>query len=551
MISAGVEGRLAYMTYSEPWSRNPPKHQPEVFLRPAPKLLPPAARCTEEQPLPLFLPYRSYNGVSAGGGTLAAAGNGGVPVTATFPNGTRIAPSRPIGKYPSPPPTALPVNLAQPKEEREDPLSPYSPYRIFPHSPQYSPFPYPALCQQPPYMLRTPSFPPTPVSPQETFSPGTPTASSTSNTFMSPPATFSPPSTIVKHHSPLVREKRTPPTPQSPSFKVPSGKEGSMKHRLLTRPEDAIARNGPLDLQKPPAEGRKRLGATMSPPRSPKRALNNNAAPGNFQKGQMIQLANGEFKRIEEMRTEDFIQSAEKSPALRLAESTVLKIEEGREGHVTVTLAYNQRRAQVEVDSTPEHPYFVMGHGWASFNPDRTLQCYGLKVHRLQVGDVLVSLTPRDTPPTPNSTSASSRGTTIMTTATTTTMSARPYPVVNHNNTPTSNSVSTINHGGNLFSPPSSSLAISLSSNHHRPLSHSPPKPVRSPEYILSTPVGQALHFYNSAIATDAKGLPQTVPLQLDAESRKRRWSAPDAIEEEEMAQRSRMSVFDGSIKKE
>lgn len=36
MISAGVEGRLPYMTYSEPW-RGPPKQPPELFLRPAPK----------------------------------------------------------------------------------------------------------------------------------------------------------------------------------------------------------------------------------------------------------------------------------------------------------------------------------------------------------------------------------------------------------------------------------------------------------------------------------------------------------------------------------
>lgn len=112
-----------------------------------------------------------------------------------------------------------------------------------------------------------------------------------------------------------------------------------MKHRLLTRPE-------PLDLQKPP-EGRKRLTATISPPRSPRKHLNNNTVPPTFQKGQLIQLASGEFRRIEDMRTEDFIQSAEKSPALRLSESTVVKIEEAKEGHVTITLTYDQRRAQV------------------------------------------------------------------------------------------------------------------------------------------------------------------------------------------------------------
>lgn len=69
-----------------------------------------------------------------------------------------------------------------------------------------------------------------------------------------------------------------------------------------------------------------------------------------------------------------------------------------------------------------EHPYFVMGHGWASCNPERTEHCYGLKVHKLQVGDILISLTPRESAPSPVS---SRTGSTIMTTATTTSMTAR------------------------------------------------------------------------------------------------------------------------------
>ncbi|ENN72228.1 hypothetical protein YQE_11091, partial [Dendroctonus ponderosae] len=359
MISAGVEGRLPYMTYSEPWSRSPPKPSSEVFLRPAPKLLPPATR--------------SYNGMPA----------------TTYPNGTRIAPSRPISKYPSPPP-AVPVNLTQPKEEpKEEPMSPYSPYRLFQHPAQYSTFPYPSLCQQP-YMLR-PSFPATPLSPQEMFSPATPTASGAA-TFLSPPATFSPPSSIVKHSQGgmLRREKRNSPVtstaqsavphsplPQSPSFKVPSGKEGSMKHRLLTRPEDA-ARSMPLDLQKP-QEGRKRLTATISPPRSPKKQPT--PAAIHFQKGLLVSLTNGEVKRIEDMRTEDFIKSAEENPALRLAESTVVKINEGKDGHVTITLAYDQMREQVITLSMDK---FGVLRRSKCINATKNVNTWTVAVHRVE-----------------------------------------------------------------------------------------------------------------------------------------------------------------------
>nr|CAH7731547.1 unnamed protein product [Callosobruchus chinensis] len=351
-----------------------------------------------------------YNGVNH------STGSGGA-VSGGYPNGTRLAPppARPISKYASPPSIATPVNLAQAKEEqvaataaaiaaddRTIPdMSPYSPYRLFPHTAQFPHFPYP-LCQQP-YMLRT-SFPPTPLSPMETFSPTAPTATST---FLSPPSTFSPPSVKLPTQpqtNTILRDKRTPPQqsqgrysisrsplapPPAPSqsqaaaaFKVPSGKEGSLKHRILIRPEDNV-RTGPLDLQKPP-EGRKRLQATMSPPRSPKRTINNNTVSGNFTKGSLIQLHNGEFRRIEDMRTEDFVMSAERSPELRLAESTVVRIEEGQSGTATITLTYNQRRAQVEVESLASHPYFVMGAGWASCDPSATNLRYGLKVQRLQ-----------------------------------------------------------------------------------------------------------------------------------------------------------------------
>lgn len=275
--------------------------------------------------------------------------------TTTYPNGTRIAPpARPIGKYPSPPSVPTQVNIAQTKEDVPEDMSPYSPYRLFPHTPQFAGFPYP-LCQ--PTFLMRPNFPPTPLSPMDTFSPATPTATST---FLSPPSTFSPPSAI-KTVQTVLRDKRTPPQPtlqsvsaslpppQSPStqsqcreFKVPCGKEGSLKHRIL-RTDDIR----PLDLQKPP-EGRKRLQATISPPRSPKRTINNNLSPGSFAKGSLIQLHNGELRKIEDMRTEDFITSAERSPELRLAESTVVKIEENQQtGNATITLTYNQRRAQV------------------------------------------------------------------------------------------------------------------------------------------------------------------------------------------------------------
>lgn len=255
------------------------------------------------------------------------------------------------------PSITTPVNLAHHKDEIIEDL-PY--YRVYTAPPTHmAPFPSFTTMYQSHYnhMMRT-TFPTTPIPSLEAYSPTTPTAIP-SSTFLSPPS-FSPPSPIKPGQS-VLRDKRliTPQMPPSPvqanhqsSFKVPSGKEGSLKHRILTRPEDAN-RNviAPLDLQKTTEIPRKRLNAAASspPPRSPKKALNNNnSVPGNFTKGSLIQLASGELRRIEDMRTEDFVSSADHSLELRLADSTVVRIEENHTtGNATITLSYNQRRTQV------------------------------------------------------------------------------------------------------------------------------------------------------------------------------------------------------------
>lgn len=461
MISAGlaVEGHAhgglglpghhnPYMTYTEPWrgaaapTQPPPK--PAEFLRPAPK------------------PLARYNGT---------------PSTPSALNGARLAPptsiSRTSIKYPSPPSginsvNSGPVNLSQSsqpvKEEmvatpiNEDISAAAASYsavyaRMYQHQQAVAaspggftglhyqasltggipgvagvPGPYGTLYPSPyaPMMRTSYVQPPPPLSPLETYSPPSSASATSPGTFVSPPVTFSTP--VVKPGQSVLRDKRATATVTSSasqgSFKVPSGKEGSLKHRILTRPAgESIGTHGVIS--------RKRLpGSALSPPTTPTKPTlntNNNTIPGNFAKGSLIQLATGELRRVEDMRTEDFVHSAEKSPELRLAASTVVKIEEHPgTGTCVITLSYNENRTQVEFEAIFEHPFFVYGQGWASCHPERTLQCYGLKVHRLQVGDILVSLTPREPREVIASTACSSgKSSTITTTATTTAMTAR------------------------------------------------------------------------------------------------------------------------------
>lgn len=60
-----------------------------------------------------------------------------------------------------------------------------------------------------------------------------------------------------------------------------------------------------------------------------------------FAKGSMIELANGELKRVEDMRAEDFITSSNKYPSLQLADTTVCKLLATADNKVVITFIYN------------------------------------------------------------------------------------------------------------------------------------------------------------------------------------------------------------------
>lgn len=169
-------------------------------------------------------------------------------------------------------------------------------------------------------------------------------------------------------------------------FKVPSGKEGSLKHRILTRP----THYGEKD-------ARRRSPTTPTVVRY----SSNNNSPTNFKKGSLIELSSGELRRVEDMRTEDFVQSAERSQHLELADSTVVKIS-NTPSCVIITFSYNKNRSKVEIEAPVEHPFFVYGQGWASCNPDLSMKVFSLKCQHLQVGDVCISLKPRETPQYPS-----------------------------------------------------------------------------------------------------------------------------------------------------
>ncbi|XP_076826523.1 ataxin-1 [Brachyhypopomus gauderio] len=132
--------------------------------------------------------------------------------------------------------------------------------------------------------------------------------------------------------------------------------------------------------------------ASASPqntPLSPSSAL-----PPYFMKGSIIQLADGELKRVEDLRAEDFLQSADLSGELKIDSSTVERIDSSRTPDaVVIQFSVGERKAQVCVEVLEEYPFFVFGQGWSSCCPDRTTQLLALSCAKLSVGDVCISLT--------------------------------------------------------------------------------------------------------------------------------------------------------------
>ncbi|KAM6981574.1 uncharacterized protein LKV04_012341 isoform 1-T3 [Tautogolabrus adspersus] len=114
-----------------------------------------------------------------------------------------------------------------------------------------------------------------------------------------------------------------------------------------------------------------------------------------FTKGSLIELASGRLKRVEELRTEDFLRSADTSPEFHLSSCTVLLISpSSSQGfshlHVHLTDLNTQELLKVLV----EYPFFVQDRGWSSCCPQRTSQLYGLHCRQLMEGDVCLALTP-------------------------------------------------------------------------------------------------------------------------------------------------------------
>lgn len=239
------------------------------------------------------------------------------------------------------------------------------------------------LYPPPPPAGMTPEFLAPPPRPYPRYAPRRPR-----DTMPAPPAPAAPPfpsvagayAPFIPHPSYASYLYRSRAPPQAPPASYP------LRPRVSSGfvPPAPAPHSPPVSAPAPPPPPRE------EPATSPERA----APAPYFCRGALIRLEDGSLRRVEEMRTEDFVMSADRHGDLALTQCTLLRIDE-RGDRLALTLTYDRNHSQVELDSTVEHPFFVYGRGWASCKPERTMAQYGLRVQRLQVGDVCVTLVPR------------------------------------------------------------------------------------------------------------------------------------------------------------
>lgn len=107
-------------------------------------------------------------------------------------------------------------------------------------------------------------------------------------------------------------------------------------------------------LHLPVVPGLPGLVAPSAPP-PPSGAVLPPSLPPYFVKGSIIQLANGELKRVEDLKTEDFIQSAEISSDLKIDSSTVERIDGSHTSpdFAVVQFSVGEHRSQVRQIGPP------------------------------------------------------------------------------------------------------------------------------------------------------------------------------------------------------
>ncbi|XP_040059013.2 uncharacterized protein LOC120834798 isoform X2 [Gasterosteus aculeatus] len=140
-----------------------------------------------------------------------------------------------------------------------------------------------------------------------------------------------------------------------------------------------------------------------SAPLSPEQASTSSPSPNNFPwllphfvAGSLIELGDGRLRKVEHLRTEDFLLGSRACPDLRLSCCTVQSITPSASSSSIsrLLILLHDQQSQELVDVYAEYPFFVREAGWSSCSPQKTARLCGLDCRQLSAGDVCLALTP-------------------------------------------------------------------------------------------------------------------------------------------------------------
>ncbi|KAK6631008.1 hypothetical protein RUM44_003180 [Polyplax serrata] len=322
-------GGSHHMTFVDPYLRNKLSGGVPEFMRPFAKPAPIVPRFNGQRPSPSQSPRKDYSNVPVS--PVSASG----PVNLTSVKLESSSGGNNVGVLPENQIPTTSVNIEIPHLTAGFTPRMYPPHG-FPYTGLQNPYgslyssTYSSLLNRPTYINSTP------LSPLENqFSPTQKTNSGPGSpgVFLQPPGTYP-----------------NPGIPQTSST-VPPISLGQQSQTIKSNLSLRDKRPFKVPTVKDPGTRQKVPNSSKSAPKRITLASNvnnnNNLLPPNFTKGSLIQLANGDLKRVEDVTTEELVSSAERCPAFRLDPSTVVRIMENNHGTVLLTLSYGENKKTV------------------------------------------------------------------------------------------------------------------------------------------------------------------------------------------------------------
>jgi len=106
-----------------------------------------------------------------------------------------------------------------------------------------------------------------------------------------------------------------------------------------------------------------------------------------FAAGTEVTMGNRTFKNIENIIVGDSVLTYNFKDQ-KLEVNIVQHIEDPIH-HRLIKIAFRNGN---NIISTEDHPYYVKGKGWCSFNPEQTQKAYGIVTQKLEISDFCVSI---------------------------------------------------------------------------------------------------------------------------------------------------------------